>query len=91
MKIDLDTYCSCSHCGVKATTSDSSDKFQRELYPYETENDFMLLCIDCVKKELKLINSELEAKEHTQKSGHLLASLLNVYRKAFPLKDRHKN
>lgn len=88
MKIDLNTYCSCSHCGEKAGTNKSMGKFERILYPYETQSDFMLLCIECVKRELKLINSEIETQDDSNHSGALLASLLNMYRKAFPLKKR---
>ena len=88
MKIDLNAYCSCSHCGEKAGSYRSMGKYERELFPYESTNDFKLLCIECVKKELKLINSEIETHKETGSSGALLASLLNVYRKAFPNNNR---
>ena len=50
MKINLDTYCSCSHCKKKADTISSDGKHERILYPYETVDEFKLLCIECVKK-----------------------------------------
>lgn len=91
MNIDLDTYCSCSHCGKKAETNPSMGNNESILYPYETRHDFMLLCIECVKKELKKINEEIDSHDDTTHSGALLASFLNVYRKAFPLSNRSKN
>jgi len=61
MKINLDIYCSCSHCKKKADTISYDGKHERILCPYETVDEFKLLCIECVKKELKVINEEIES------------------------------
>ena len=64
MKINIDKYCSCSHCEKKAGTYSSNGKHEIILYPYETVDEFKLLCIECVKKELKAINKEIESNQN---------------------------
>ena len=64
MKINLDTYCSWSHIVKKAGTFSSDWKHERILYLYETVDEFKLLCVECVKKELKAINEEIESSQN---------------------------
>lgn len=81
MNIDLDTYSCCSHCGQKAGINESKEKYECELYPYESKDEFKLLCIECVKKELNQINCESKKREVTCHYDELLGSLFYVFSK----------
>lgn len=86
MDINLDTYCSCSHCGQKAGTVRAIGKYVVELYPYENEGEMKLLCISCMKEELKVDKKIYGDLEAPKKHGHFFEGLKSMYFKAFHLK-----
>ena len=89
MEIKLDSYHSCSKCGQKAGSIRAVGKYVVELYPHETEEEFQLLCISCKKEELRLDKRVYGDLEEPKKTVHFFEGLMNVYRKAFQVKDRN--
>ena len=53
-----------AHIVKKADTFSSDWKHERILYLYETVDEFKLLCVEWVKKELKAIDEEIESSQN---------------------------
>ncbi len=88
MDINLDAYCSCSHCGQKAGSVRAVGKYIVELYPHEKENGLELLCISCIKEELKLDKKVYGDLEIPKKRNNFFEGLKSVYIKTFQIKNR---
>ena len=86
MDINLDTYCSCSNCGQKAGSIRAIGKYVVELYPYVNEGEMKLLCISCMKEELKVDKKIYGDLDSPKKQSNFFEGLKSVYFKSFHLK-----